>query len=169
MTDIHELIGRQRQLAAPPVEPEPAIETIPVNERLKFLIAEAERKRDENWVDLEVILGGEIVPVAFGEINGGRWLDLCGANPPKRDSDRPYGYDCGAVARAFPAERIRLQGAPTDADTWAAVWDLLDEEDCKNVQAVLWGIHIGDHAETRNRLRREGRGLMPTTSPAGTQ
>lgn len=152
MTDIHELIGRQKKLAEPVDEPEPPIASIPVDERLNFLIAEAKRIREANWVDLDVILGGEIVPVAFGEISGGEWLHLSGSNPPKRDSDRPYGYDCAAVARAFPAERIRLQGGPTDADTWATVWDLLDEEDCANVQAVLWGLHIGDHVEARNRL-----------------
>lgn len=152
MTDIHELIGRQKKLVEPAEEPEPPIATIPENERLEFLIAEARRIRDSNWVDLEVILGNEIVPVAFGETSGDTWLHLCGSNPPKRDSDRPYGYDCAAVARAFPAERIKLQDKPTDAVTWASVWDLLTEEDCANVQAVLWGIHIGDHLEARNRL-----------------
>ncbi|MEV7757891.1 hypothetical protein AB0O16_07295 [Microbacterium sp. NPDC089180] len=152
MTGIHELIDRQRQLDAPPAEPEPPAATTPVNEGLEFLIAEARRTRDANWVDLEVILGGEIVPVTFGETSGDTWMHLCGSNPPKRDSDRPYGYDCAAVARAFPAERIKLQGKPTDAGTWASVWDLLAEEDCANVQAVLWGIHIGDHLEARKRL-----------------
>lgn len=162
MTSITELIDRQRATNNPPPPPEPTPEPPKRNDDLDRLIAEAKAYIENSWEDVDVVLGGEIVTVSVGMIAGSEWGDLVDYNPPEIRTDKPYGYNRSAVARAYPAHRIRLNGEPTDADTWAAVWDLLTGEDPINIQAVMWWNHIGKPTKTL-----EGR-RPPTTTPTDT-
>ncbi|KEP75769.1 hypothetical protein HR12_23460 [Microbacterium sp. SUBG005] len=77
-------------------------------------------------------------------MNGDVWTDLTRAYPANLPADGPYQYARSRVARAYPADRIRLDGETTDADTWASVFDLISEDDREAIEAVMWWLHIGE-------------------------
>lgn len=155
MTRIQELIARQRAENEPPAAAEPEPEKPMRNERLDRLIAQARAHIENNWQDVDVILGGEIVTVSIGELWPDDWIRLSRHNPAQNPADKPYGYDRSAVARAYLADRLKLNGEPTDADTWQAVWDLLEGDDHTNVEAVMWWEHIGEPQEQLRQARAE--------------
>lgn len=156
MTSISELIARQRATDAPPptpVTPEP--EPPKRSTRLERLIKQARDHIENNWTDVEVTVGGETVTVSIGELWPDKWIDLTLGNPARTQADKPYEYNRAAVARAYLPERLKLNGEPTDADTWQAVWDLLRGEDPTNVEAVMWWEHIGEPQEMLRKARAE--------------
>lgn len=112
---------------------------------LEQLIEAAREARRNRWEKVQVILSGEVVDVEIGHtLNGDDWTDLIRAHPAKLAADGPYQYNRAEVARAYPADRIRLDGEHPDADTWASVFDLISEEDRTAVEAVLWWLHEGE-------------------------
>lgn len=161
MTSIAELIARQRAKNNPPAPPAPEPEKPKRSARLERLIAQARAHIENNWTDVDVILGGEIVTVSIGELWPDNWRDLTAHNPAQADADKPYGYNRAAVARAYLTERIKLNAEPTDTDTWQAVWDLLEGDDPTNVQAVMWWEHIGEPQEQLRQHRAERDKVTP--------
>lgn len=162
MADIHDLIARERTETAEPAPAAIGPEQPPRPHDLDQLIAEARTFVENSWQDVDVVLGGEIVAVSLGMLHGAEWSELTDAHPPTRDADRPYRYNRAAVARAYPARRIRLSGAATDPQTWSEVWDLLRGDDPENVQAVMWWHHVGEAQELAKKLQLSAdRGRAP--------
>lgn len=148
MASIQELIDRQKaQNAARQEAADEAARSRQERVRtpLEQLIEAAREARANRWEPVQVTLSGEVVDVEIGHTLGGDdWTDLIRANPSNLPADGPYQYDRSRVARAYPADRIHLNGEATDADTWGSVFDLISEDDREAIEAVLWWLHEGE-------------------------
>ncbi|MFZ8758620.1 hypothetical protein ACO03V_14485 [Microbacterium sp. HMH0099] len=160
MPSISHLMEIQRGMDQSILDDFSAVKPVTTAELRQLMDAEYER-REANWQTLPISLGGETVDVSIGEVPGGTWQELFGNRPARTDADRPYEYDRAAVARDFPVERIRVNDERISQDTWGELFDMLDAEDQTNIEAVMWGLHIGEPQQRAEKLRRERR-LQPS-------
>lgn len=146
---IEELIHKQRQMNGEIPEPEPT--PPPVRDFTALL----EKQREivmNRWETVDVALAGETLQVSVGRLFGFEWLNLTDVLLPKTPADRNLGYDSAKLPRAYPAQRLKLNDEPTNADQWAQVWDLLEPEDRKSIGAVMWFLNVGEPDQVRASL-----------------
>lgn len=163
---VYDLIEKQKILngdITPEEDSSPATNVAP---RRNFAaLIEKQRQMIENrWESLEVTLGGETLQVEIGRFSGMEWLALIDAHPAKTPEDRNLGYNTGALPRAYPIHRLKLDGINPDPGLWEEVYDLLDAEDRKSVAAVIWWINEGEPHQ-----RRAESITTPTVSPRETE
>ncbi|WP_100814361.1 hypothetical protein [Microbacterium lacus] len=152
-SSVEELIERQREMNTPP-PPKTDGPPPPDPNRFKRLIEKAREYVENRWESLDVVLADEVLKVDIGRISGKVWCDLESTHPPKVQADVELGYDRLELPRAYPVERLKLNGEPTTVETWQDVYDLLEAEDRTNVAAVVWGINVGEPEENHARLAR---------------
>ncbi len=141
---VDELIAKQQELNAPP-PPEPT--------RFQRLL-EAAKNAPLRWEDLTVTLGGEELEVAIARTSGRDWLNLESTNPPKAPGDIELGYNRQGLAQAYPLDRIKLAGEHPTPEQWPTLYDLLDAEDMKNINAVIWWVNVGKYQAEHARLKQ---------------
>jgi hypothetical protein len=102
-----------------------------------------------------VAVGGELVTLVFDRCTSDEWDDLVGANPPRhgRESDATVGYNVKAVSAGYP--HVLVDDERLDAETWAEMFDVLDQPHKNNIGVVLWGLNVN---ETLRELRELGKG-----------
>lgn len=114
---------------------------------LKARIAKAKKEIAEaEPVVVPVEIGGELTDIGFRPVSGREWVDLTATNPPRAGSvlDGNVGFNSDAVALAYPLEKITVDDAPVDAETWADLNDALTGPGVKLIAAALWGINQND-------------------------
>lgn len=139
---VEQLIQKQREAT----QPEGAVTDFDA------LLARAAQALQARWEGLEVELGGETVEVAVGKAGGAAWLQLVAEHPPTSPADVDLGYNADTLPSDYPIDRLQLAGEPTTRDTWRAVYSLLEVEDRKDVQAVMWWLNIGEPRQRRGEI-----------------
>lgn len=113
--------------------------------RIKDLIAKQRAELEASaQQSVDVVLGGELVTLAFDRALPEEWDALMVAHPARQGakSDASVGYNVKAVSRAYP--HVSADGESLDADTWAELFDSLDSVNRNNVEIVIWGVNIND-------------------------
>lgn len=97
----------------------------------------------------DVEVGGELVSFGFLPVGGAKWDELTVTHPPRKNAtlDMNLGYDVSAVARAYPVDKITVDGEPVAAEDWAELFDVISSPNIKNITSVLWGINQLDPAK----------------------
>tara|TARA_R110002020_G_scaffold48774_4_gene139035 strand:+ start:1230 stop:1655 length:426 start_codon:yes stop_codon:yes gene_type:complete len=92
-------------------------------------------------VEQDVVVGNELVKLAFLPADGQVWADLVSTHPPrvgsKNDSD--FGFNVDAVGRHYPHELITADGEPVTAEEWAELFVVLASPHIKNIGIAVWG------------------------------
>lgn len=111
------------------------------------LIAKARAQVEKpETVDVPVVVGDELVTLTFTKLLGADWIELSRLNAPRAGSqlDQNLGYNVDAVAGAYPADKITVNGEAGAAEEWAELFSLLDAPARTNVATGLWGLnHYG--------------------------
>lgn len=152
MTDVKQLIEKQRLINNPPpvVEREP--KPVPRNGRLDELIAKAKAHHaNPVFEDMEVVLAGEIVKLSIAHAWPDDWSELEDMHPPKTPEDRNTGYNRRTLPRDYPTDRIKADNAPLDAETWRSLYDVLDADQQDSVSALMWGLNVLEPAQRHQR------------------
>lgn len=113
--------------------------------RIKDLIAKQRAELEVSaQQEVDVVLGGELVTLAFDRALPEEWDALMIANParPAAKSDAAVGYNAKAVSKAYP--HVTADGEKLDAETWADLFTSLDSVNRNNVEIAIWGVNIND-------------------------
>lgn len=125
---------------------------------MKNLIAQERAKVEgpKPSVTKTVPLGDAGVDVTFEKLRGDEWQALVAANPPRDDvmSDLNIGYNEKAVTLKYPLERVKADGEPVDAETWAELYDVLDGVGRNLLALGIWQVNVQDAI---NRLAELGK------------
>jgi hypothetical protein len=155
MSTVDELVARQRQGNTPELQAQES-EAEPPATRIARLL-DAMKNAPLHWESFDIVLADEAVDVSLARLPGREWCDLESRHAPTGPRDAARGYDSAALARAYSPARIQLAGEPTTAEQWQSVYDLLDPEDLKTIQAVIWWLNVGETEERRRLLLATGR------------
>lgn len=123
---------------------------------LKELIARSRAEVAESApAVVSVLLGGELVDIAFGRVPGYVWADLCAKCPPRPGSktDVEVGFNYDAVARKYPLDHVTIDGEPLidddgefDVDTWGQINDVLPSPSINRIASALYVMNHSDPA-----------------------
>jgi hypothetical protein len=92
---------------------------------------------------IDTVVGGELVSIEFVTIEGSAWSDLTATHPPRKGSeqDANIGFNTDAVVKDYPIAAVRVAGEPTDAESWADLFSVLDGPTIKNCGTAVWGLN----------------------------
>ena len=144
MTDVTDLIAKQKAMNTPPEEPaEPTA--------AQRLIEKA-REAYENapYEPVQVLLADEVVTIEIAVVRGEAWGDLEAFHPAKGPGDMRLGYNTRTLPRDYPVERLRVNGEPIEQEVWTDLYDCLPPEHQDNVHTVMWGLNV---LEPQQRLK----------------
>jgi hypothetical protein len=121
---------------------------------VKELIAKAKAEAEAVQPAVaSVLLGGELVDIAFGRVAGHVWADLTAICPPRPGStlDGNVGFNSDRVARVYPLDCILVAGEPLidddgefDKATWNEIIDVLPSPSIKLIATQLWALNQND-------------------------
>ena len=124
--------------------------------------------------DVDIVLGGELVSFVASKILPADWQALVARFPGQGGT-----HDKTKLPRAYPADRITLDGQPVTGEQWSNVWDVLEAPDRDNVNAVMWGLNyydayrelarLGKAAAARQSSSPTNRASRRAASKAGSQ
>lgn len=142
---------------------------------LKALIAKSRAEvADSEPGVATVLLGGELVDIAFGRVAGHVWADLCATCPPRpgAKTDAAVGFNYDAVARKYPLDAVLIGGEPLvdgkggfDTATWGEIIDVLPSPSISAIATVLYAINQNAPAQ---RIAELGKARMSAPSKKRT-
>ena len=97
-----------------------------------------------------VLLGGELVDIAFGRVAGHVWADLCAMCPPRpgAKADAGVGFNFDAVARKYPLDHVLVGGEPLldgegefDRATWLEIMDVIPSPSISGIGTMLYAMN----------------------------
>lgn len=97
-------------------------------------------------VDVQVVVGDEIVQLKLTKILGADWIELTRIHPPRVGAtlDGNLGYNVDGVSGEYPADKILVNGETGTAEDWAELYGLFDAPFRSSVATALWGLnHYG--------------------------
>lgn len=110
---------------------------------LKAAIAKQREKLETvQQYDTPIACGDEEYVVSIERATPDEWDDLVNSNPPRPgvEGDATIGYNPKGVAAAYP--RVRVDGEPVDADTWAEFFGVLESLHKNNIGLVIWNANV---------------------------
>lgn len=114
-------------------------------EELKALIAEQRAVLEKpRTAEVTVAMAGRLVPVEITKLMPDDWQALVGQNPVRSNvkSDSNVGFDQDKLPRAYPADKIKVDGEPVDEETWRDMYAVLEVAHRNAVSTLMWGQNV---------------------------
>lgn len=150
MTDLKKRIAAQHAINNPP--PAKTAGQIQMTERLAAVRA---AHANPEWTAVEAILAGDPIRIEIAPVWGYQWQDLEAKHAPVHAEDRNTGYNRRTLPRDYPADRLKVDGAHLDQDTWRELYDVLDPSQRDDVSALMWGINVLEPVQMLQRLSQD--------------
>lgn len=102
------------------------------------------------FLDVDVELGGKLLPLRFYRIDGGKWAEITALCPARLGSaiDRRYGYNFQAASQmAAPVSGRVLDGEDEieyDDEKWGEVIKALAGAHVKSIHSAIWQLNEYD-------------------------
>lgn len=147
MTDLKELVRKQRQLA-------------------EALLAEAKAYYDETGpVEVRTMFGDTPATVLLPFMEPKAFGELIENYPPRPGNvvDAPVWFNLHAVARAYPGVTVVVDGETDDLRRidgdrirylWPEVFDAMPPEDQQNFHMAVWAMHVFEPKQREAAIRK---------------
>lgn len=94
--------------------------------------------------EITVVVAGVRKTVRVSKLRPDDWQQLVRSCPPSPGykPDESIGYNQDALPRAYPVERLLVDGEAVSQDLWAALFSVVDSSHKNNLHTAMWDLNV---------------------------